>query len=617
MSGWSDLLKKLAIGAERSEGRVAAEGEEALAKKLAGGAEEAVTPNFTMSDSTSMPGAMGHNQAQADYIADQAAMRAKNANEGLPVALGNAFEDQAEKGLVPSYPKSLAPAAPEVIDAEFKNLKDPVTRSLLQKYGKAGLAAAGVGGLLAGYGMIPDAQEPKKIAPPVAPIVPEEPKVGDEQIKAAIAAPVSKVKQASAPKKEEVDPRDKLPELSTDREPSNMDALKKLLTIQFGDKTQASVDKLKKVQRSANADRAMGETARAVSEFADAMTGIKDYKSDKGLYDRAIAGADKQVEQYKEQVAAEKTDPNSAYSTGMRDYMKRFGVNVTGQASGADIEKIAPQLAGAYEKDQALAQAKELKDASLKQQAFENQMKREEHGMDREVKKAQISALKSAKDESATNKDFASLSKDLQEPYKARSGALGRAAQTIRQADAIDALMATGKLEGSFQLRELAASFDSMLRGGQTAVSSMNELVPHDMVGDAAKIKEWLTSEPAAQDRKPLLNLMKKLTDRERATAENQIKDAQIAVAAHRYPRLVGKPEYDNILDSLGIKEDTYATRSGKGASKTKDYLKKLTTADEELAPVTIKRKSDGLTKTVPADQAKKFLDDPAYEKVK
>lgn len=629
MSALTELLKKLAAGAERREGRIATDAEDTFAKHLPVRGEEVViptnpsivdplaelstppitdAPNFTMQDSTSLPGMMGHNQAQADYLANQASERAANANVNLPVLAGKA--DDVERGLV---------TTPTVIDADFERIvsgvKDPVTKSLMQKYGRKGLTAAGIGGLgLAGLNMMSGEEQPK-VSAPVAPaaVQKEAPEELSEPIEEAAAkAGEKKAIAPSATRAPQSVPQELKPEVS-----SNVDALKKLLEIQFGDKTQNTVENLKKVQGNVNQNKLNNEAGRAISEFANAMTGIKGRKADLSAWDRRDQAADKQLVDHKEQIAAEKQDPDSAYSQGMRDYMKRYGVNVSGKASGADLEKVAPQIASAYEKDQALAQTKELTRERLKQQAFENQMRREDHGMDRDVKKAQIEALRGQKEEQATFKDFASLSKDLQEPYKARSGALGRAAQTIRQADAIDALMATGKLEGSFQLRELAASFDSMLRGGQTAVSSMNELVPHDMVGDAAKIKEWLTSAPAAQDRKPLLNLMKKLTDRERATAENQIKDAQIQVAAHRYPRLVGKPEFDNVLDSLGIKEDVYNTRSGKSASKTKDYLKKLTTVDDEAATVTVKRKSDGLTKTLPADQAKKFLDDPAYEKVK
>lgn len=608
MSSVLDKLKqKLLQAAESREGRIATEAEETAARinplrgeeivmpkapELIDPLQEAVAsspysvPNFSMTDNASMPGNMEHNIAQADFRANQATQRASNQN--LPALSGLA--SKAETGMV---------HVPDVVDADFEkvinNVQDPVTKSLMQKYGRKGLIGAGIGGLGVGYGLIPDTDEP--MAPkgngPTAEVEP--PKTEEE--KRELASEVSGKKPISKPS-EIVRPR----ELKT--EDSNVDALSKLMSIQFGDKTEASGARLKQLQDQSNQTRSNAEAASAIQDFADAMTGIKNYKTDKSIYERAIANADKPIEQYKQRVEAEKQDPSSAYSEGMRDYAKRFGINVQGTASGADLEKIMPQLATAYKADEDRAQ-----------RALDNQYKREDHDMDREVKKAQIDALRAGKEGDAVNKDIAGFNKDVQDVYKSRSGAIGRAAQTIRQADAIDALMATGRIEGNFQLRELASSFDSMLRGGQTAVSSINELVPHDLAGDTAKVKEWLTSDPAATDRKPLLKLMQKLTNRERGMAESQINDYITQIAAHKYPRLHDNQSFNNQLDSLGIKDQVEEVRSGKKVNQAKDYIQKL--KDEEAQQgkfVTLRRKSDGLEKPMSAEQAKEKLATGLFE---
>lgn len=635
MSAWSDLIKRLASGAERSEGRLAADAEDTFAKHLPVRGEEAIlpsspsmvdplselsspssasaAPNFTMQDSTSLPGMMGHNQAQADYLANQASERASNANANLPSVLGSQAPN-AEKGLVPFANKAMV-AAPPAVDAEFERIvsgvKDPVTKSLMQKYGRKGLAAAGVGGLgLAGINMMSDDEQPKKAASPALPVqdAKQVPQELNEPLEEASAKPSLSKQVPSAARTPGSESSD---EAVKGEVPSNTDALKKLLEIQFGNKTQSSVDNLKKAQAGANRDRAIGETAAAMSEFADAMTGVKGYKSDKGMYERLINGADKQVDQYKDQVAAEKQDASSAYSQGMRDYMKRYGVNISGQASGADLEKIAPQIAQAYEKDQALAQAKDLKEQSMSQHDDDMKYKydylKELANSRKDAKNIQLSERQDQVD----TKRFDTLSKALTSEIASSRSAFGKAANIKRAADSIDQMVGSADPNNldNRQIGELARNLDAMLSSGQATIGGMKKLIPETSLGSAAKIEEWLLNQPKGAQQGEFVKRMMDTVHRERDLAGQQIKQTQGKIFGSYKDLQKKHPEkYQELLESHGLVPDDL---------KYSDRQQQFGSKQEDSSPITIRRKSDGLTKTIPSGDAKKFLDNPAYEKVK
>lgn len=110
--------------------------------------------------------------------------------------------------------------------------------------------------------------------------------------------------------------------------------------IDAGDaKTVASVENLKKLQEEANRGRSFNDAAQGFSMIGGSFAS-KDVRDDLGkLLDTKRAELDKPVKDYEQQIAIEKKDPNSPYSKGLKDYIKKsFGYEIKGDLSADDLK---------------------------------------------------------------------------------------------------------------------------------------------------------------------------------------------------------------------------------------------------------------------------------------
>lgn len=110
--------------------------------------------------------------------------------------------------------------------------------------------------------------------------------------------------------------------------------------IDAGDsKTVSSVDNLKKLQDEAKSGRAMNDAAQGFSMIGGAFAS-KDVRDDIGkLLDTKRAELDKPTKDFEQQIALEKKDPNSPYSKGLKDYIKKsFGYEIKGDLSADDLK---------------------------------------------------------------------------------------------------------------------------------------------------------------------------------------------------------------------------------------------------------------------------------------
>ena len=124
----------------------------------------------------------------------------------------------------------------------------------------------------------------------------------------------------------------------------------------------ASLERLQQLQQQANENSRWARMAQAFSQARAGMTGQAEDRFSKG-YDEDIKAIQNVPEQYKQQVAFEKEDPNSPISKGYRDLAKKvYDIDIQGSASAADIEKQFPQFANLKSgKEARLARAEELK----------------------------------------------------------------------------------------------------------------------------------------------------------------------------------------------------------------------------------------------------------------
>lgn len=101
--------------------------------------------------------------------------------------------------------------------------------------------------------------------------------------------------------------------------------------------------------------------------------------------------------------------------------------------------------------------------------------------------------------------------------------AFGKMAQVIRSADAIKLLAHDTYNLDNRQIKELAASLDSMLTSGASTVSGRAGLVPHTYSGDAAKITEYITNMPKGANQAAFVKRALETVEREKRLAESQI----------------------------------------------------------------------------------------------
>lgn len=234
--------------------------------------------------------------------------------------------------------------------------------------------------------------------------------------------------------------------------------------------------------------------------------------------------------------------------------------------------------------DEADAKTKHVLDiAKEKRESIESEARLQEQRVRLKEMLAAKRDTASDKSEEKVGKYLFEYSKLFNSAKEKRSGALANAAATIRAGESLQALLA-GKTElTDLETKELAATADRMLRGGGTAVATLNALLPKDVKAKKQKIIDWLTSEPSRVERKELIKLLWGMVERERPVAEASIKDYNANIAKMAPDDVYSHPLFQASLKSEGIDEQVAKLRSGdKVESLVKQTLKKIGTKDKK-----------------------------------
>lgn len=170
----------------------------------------------------------------------------------------------------------------------------------------------------------------------------------------------------------------------------------------------------------------------------------------------------------------------------------------------------------------------------------ENQIKRQQMGVDRD------------------NKDAEALDKHLSQGWAGRSGQAGAVQGKIVSAQAAQALIDQGQTQkgglDSRQIEELAQSTAKLLGGGPQASARVDALVPHTLMGKAQTLQEYLTNNPTGANQQAFVQRMADTVAREKALAETQMKQFQVeGLAAHARLQKSNPALYNHILQSKGI----------------------------------------------------------------
>lgn len=325
-----------------------------------------------------------------------------------------------------------------------------------------------------------------------------------------------------------------------------------LSDIMFGKNILSTVDNLKKAQADRDSNQNSARFLRGAALAGEGMLGLRTHRitgPDKDpnravntganeLADSLEKNAGQPIQDLEQQVAMQKQDPNSSTSQGYRDMMKQFGVNVQGDASATDIEKIAPWIVKAYESEESRKQQSQLsKDKALDRNA--------------------LLKIKGAEKESADLDKLGLRMGDDIDPNRPKTGEFGKNQARLNAAGRVKGLIeASGGNPSRIPMRELATTVGNMLTmGSQTSVTQINELVPHTLQGDAAGIAEWFTGNPTGAEQQNFVKLYDKIASREAEIAKNQMNDAIFQKSYSKYSKLKEKDPED-FYNKLSIATD-------------------------------------------------------------
>jgi hypothetical protein len=151
---------------------------------------------------------------------------------------------------------------------------------------------------------------------------------------------------------------------------------------------------------------------------------------------------------------------------------------------------------------------------------------------------------------------------DALDPSKQRQGSFGVSKQVFDRAERLQSLASAfpdGNLD-SRQMEEIAIGLNAMLSGSNTgAQAQVASLVPKTVMGNAQKLREWLSNDPKGTNQQAFVQRMMGSVEREKQTAADQIKRTQLQ-RTQRYSDLEksSPDEFYNMLQSAGIEPDEY-----------------------------------------------------------
>lgn len=329
------------------------------------------------------------------------------------------------------------------------------------------------------------------------------------------------------------------------------DYRQQLADAQEQSKTARLIARLGQASDSIGSGIAGGTSGRSVSVKPTGEAFYKDLE----------AGADQPIKDLQQRMSVEKESPSEAQ--GLKDFLKsRFGLDIQGNPTPEQLQKLLPTLS--HLKGLEIT-GEARKDAAKQTQDFKNEVQ--------EQKKTD-----------KLNKDVVDLQKAL-DPTQARSGEFAKQYSSLMQGEKLKALTTkagTGLNLTPQELEEFSLGLGRLISGsGGAARSQIEALVPHSIVGNAAKTVQWLSNEPTGTQQQEFVKRMLGTVDREQDIARRELKKT----IEKRHNAYSGKFKdddsgiYDNTLndalDSLGLNNKIKRTPSSE--SSTSNEVKRIT----------------------------------------
>lgn len=250
------------------------------------------------------------------------------------------------------------------------------------------------------------------------------------------------------------------------------------------------------------------------------------------------------------------------------------------QQSGATLFKYFPflqqDLAKYYQVQNWEAQRKQQSEENAKKNQLERdklketiQSRKDLMSMNNQnkldVQKEKAEAAKTAANEKTVGKLNEAMKKDL-DASKSRYGNMAQEEGRRVQATHLNSLLtdAAGNINNlpSQQVEEAAVGLNRMISGaGGGADRQVQALVPHTVIGDAQKLRAWLTNEPQGANQQAFLKYMHDTVQRQQRVAEENVKNARIQLAGSaQYKKLkqLSPDDFNQNLSQFGLNPDDF-----------------------------------------------------------
>lgn len=314
------------------------------------------------------------------------------------------------------------------------------------------------------------------------------------------------------------------------------------------------------------------------------------------------------VKSFEERLNTEKHDPASSISKAMKDFIaQKYGINIKGNPSAADLESISKPLYNEY-----VAEAKGALQAQMLKTKYEQQVGKpaaaegkgiiptkaeatgEEARKTVEAKGGQAKELETQKQggreklakvkaetkhEEMITQLGVKTDKDIDSKVLGPRNALGMASRTIVFADKLPTLLKQYKNLNDAPptiVSDVNQAFANLISQGVPGQQMLSKLDAANVPRNVAGFWQYLTAEPNGAGQKDLMKLMLDSGKAQQELARAQIKDYVIPTVKQR--EIIGLPEKDrnNLLTKHGITPDEYNNWGGASS-----LARKVTGEDE------------------------------------
>lgn len=313
--------------------------------------------------------------------------------------------------------------------------------------------------------------------------------------------------------------------------------------LEFGQGSVASLENLKNAQEQANQLKTLGLLGPAFENLGAGISGAISggtyipKPTGTEFYKNLGAMGDQVLTDYKAQIEIEKHDPNSSYTKGLKDFIKKtYGYEIKGDISAKDLQdSVMKPLEKQWEQKLLDERTRDLKELQLKQMAESARERAADRALTREQQQMRLQELIASRKDIASQREFSQLYNNI---TKAGGTAGNTTRQRINSADAIFATVGVdpditekevdklpmGQLNNLARtlVYELGLETNRMLASGTPAASTLEKLVPKNIMMDVTKLQDYVTNEMNPAEQGAFVKQMIKIASRVKKTSKEQ-----------------------------------------------------------------------------------------------